>query len=105
MRRSAFSIACVCVPAPPGVFQPVSTSLSVTVPCVYCVLPFLDPLLVLAPPPVSSQVASAKSSLYINNRQSPRQPIECAPEAQLNAGREWAEMMEGFHLEATRHRC
>ena len=33
-----------------------------------------------------------------------RKPIECAPEAS-SGGREWAEMTEGFHLEATRHRC
>ena len=32
-----------------------------------------------------------------------RKPIECAPEAS-SGGREWAEMTEGFHLEATRHR-
>ena len=33
-----------------------------------------------------------------------RQPIECAPEASSGV-REWAEMTEGFHLEATRRRC
>ena len=32
-----------------------------------------------------------------------RQPIECAPEAS-SGGREWAEMTEGFHLEATRRK-
>ena len=32
-----------------------------------------------------------------------RKPIECAPEAS-SGGREWAEMTEGFHLEATRHK-
>ena len=32
-----------------------------------------------------------------------RKPIECAPEAS-SGGREWAEMTEGFHLKATRHR-
>ena len=31
-----------------------------------------------------------------------RKPIECAPEAS-SGGREWAEMTEGFHIEATRH--
>ena len=31
-----------------------------------------------------------------------RKPIECAPEAS-SGGREWAEMTEGFRLEATRH--
>ena len=30
-----------------------------------------------------------------------RQPIECAPEAS-RGGREWAEMTERFHLQATR---
>ena len=29
-----------------------------------------------------------------------RKPIECDPEAS-SGGREWAEMTEGFHLEAT----
>ena len=32
-----------------------------------------------------------------------RKPIECAPEAS-SGGREWAEMTEGFHLEATRRK-
>ena len=31
-----------------------------------------------------------------------RKPIGCAPEAS-SGGREWAEMTEGYHLEATRH--
>ena len=31
------------------------------------------------------------------------QPIECAPEAS-SGGREWAEMTEGVHLEATRRK-
>ena len=32
-----------------------------------------------------------------------RKPIECAPEAS-SGGREWAEMTEGVHLEATRRK-
>ena len=66
----------VCVPAPPGDFLPAERN-TVTVRL------------------LASQV---KSSLYINNT------YECAPEAS-SGGREWAEMTEGFHLEATRHRC
>ena len=32
-----------------------------------------------------------------------RKPIECAPEAS-SGGREWADMTEGFHLDATRRK-
>ena len=39
---------------------------------------------------------------YMYGSRAAGQPIECAPEAS-SGGREWAEMTEGFHLEATRH--
>ena len=61
------------------------------------------------PPPFINEKSRAddllpKSDKSIHNPQTTRrQPIECAPEAS-SGGREWAEMTEGFHLEATRRK-
>ena len=47
-----------------------------------------------------------QSSLYINNRQpyGSLSNVLRRPAVDQRGGREWAEMTEGFHLEATRHR-
>ena len=58
-------------------------------------------LLVIIWSPWTGRVARGCARAIHKQQTTIRKPIECAPEAS-SGGREWAEMTEGFHLEATR---
>ena len=52
---------------------------------------------------IARELSSSQVKSIHKQQTTIRKPIECAPEAS-SGGREWAEMTEGFHLEATRHK-